>query len=79
VGRADERRRANDSIHGRRPGVSARSRPYLGVRFECCGVYARVYRNRQGTRYEGRCPRCLRALSVRIGAEGLADRFFRAD
>jgi hypothetical protein len=54
------------------------ARPYLGIHFDCCGVYARVYRNRDQTAYEGRCPRCLRRVRIVIGEEGVAARFFRA-
>jgi hypothetical protein len=78
MGRAEERRKAVDAIHGRSGARTRPPQPYLGVHFECCGAYARVYRNREGTRYEGRCPRCLRRLSVRIGADGTTERFFRA-
>jgi len=56
----------------------AAPRPWVGIRFECCGLYARVYRNRDGTRYEGRCPRCLRQVSLRVGPDGTSARFFRA-
>ena len=42
-------------------------RPFLGVQFDCCGAYARVYRNKEGTAYVGRCPRCMRSVSFQVG------------
>lgn len=51
---------------------------FLGIRFECCSVYARIYLREDGTAYEGRCPRCLRPLRIRVGAHGKNARFFRA-
>jgi hypothetical protein len=51
-------------------------RPFLGIHFACCGVYARVYRNREGTEYAGRCPRCFAQARFVIGEEGQAGRFF---
>ena len=53
-------------------------RKYIGVHFECCQTYTRIYINRDKTAYVGRCPRCQRSLNVRIGDEGVETRFFRA-
>jgi hypothetical protein len=57
---------------------SESSRPFLGVTFACCGAYARVYVNRAGTAYEGRCPRCAKPVRFPIGPDGSDARFFTA-
>ncbi|OGR02373.1 MAG: hypothetical protein A2284_00855 [Deltaproteobacteria bacterium RIFOXYA12_FULL_61_11] len=53
-------------------------RNYLGILFECCNVYARIHRTKDGTAYEGRCPRCLRPIRVAIGEGGTSQRIFKA-
>lgn len=52
-------------------------RPFIGVIFECCGVYQRIYRAPEATAYRGCCPKCLRAIMVPVGKEGTGERFFR--
>jgi hypothetical protein len=49
---------------------------FLGLKFTCCGVYSRVYVNRDGTAYEGRCPKCLKPVKLKIGESGTDSRFF---
>lgn len=51
---------------------------FLGIMFECCNVYRRVYINKEGNAYEGRCPKCYAVVKVRIGADGSDTRIFRA-
>ena len=51
-------------------------RPYLRIMFECCRIYQRIYRHRGGRFYEGRCPKCLRAVRFRIGRSGTPVRDF---
>jgi len=63
------------------PGASGPClhRPYVGVYFECCSVYTRVYRRPNQPEYICRCPRCLRTARIRVGPEGTDARFFRAE
>jgi hypothetical protein len=55
------------------------SRPFLGIKFNCCGVYQRVYRSADGKWYRGRCPRCMRAVEFKVGEGGSDSRFFVVD
>ncbi len=57
---------------------AARVRPYISVLFDCCRVYDRIYRRPHERVYRGRCPKCLRVLTVRVGPDGIPHRMFRA-
>jgi hypothetical protein len=61
--------------HAARP---AAERAFLGIHFACCGVYARVYINRDRTAYLGHCPRCSRRVQLRVGPGGSDSLFFTA-
>jgi len=50
--------------------------PFLSVTFACCGVYARIYRSPDGTRYSGYCPRCARRVRFVVGEGGTSHRSF---
>lgn len=52
------------------------SRPFIGVTFNCCRVYQRIYRSVDGQRYEGKCPRCARSVRFRVGPGGTDARAF---
>lgn len=53
-------------------------RAFLGIMFDCCGAYGRIYKNKEGTAYVGRCPRCMRNIKVPVGEGGTNARFFNA-
>jgi hypothetical protein len=53
-------------------------RRFVGVHFQCCDVYTRVYINRDQTAYEGRCPKCAKPVRLVIGPGGTDARFFTA-
>jgi hypothetical protein len=54
-------------------------RPFLGIHFKCCNVYARIYLNAAGKAFAGNCPRCARPIRVRVGEEGSTSKFWSAE
>lgn len=53
-------------------------RPFLGVKFDCCSIYSRIYQNKDATHYIGNCPKCAKQIRIRIGHGGSSNRFFTA-
>jgi hypothetical protein len=50
---------------------------FIGVKFECCGVYQRIYINDRGDAYEGQCPICRRKVRAVVDpSRGIDARFF---
>lgn len=66
---------SGEVAHGRK---GLRGRPWVGIRFDCCGAYARIYRNVEGTAYQGACPHCRRQVTLKVGPGGTDSRFFSA-
>ena len=54
------------------------SKPFLMIWFRCCSTYGRLPKAADGTRYEGRCPKCLAKLEVPVGEGGTSRRMFEA-
>ena len=52
-------------------------RPWVGVMFECCNAYRRIFKRPDGQAYEGKCPKCHRVARVRVGEGGSGSRIFR--
>jgi len=56
-----------------------KSRPYLGVYFKCCRVYARIYLTKDQKAFAGNCPRCAASIRIAVGEGGSAERFWHAE
>jgi hypothetical protein len=70
---------SSDGPGGGRIGTEpSTERKFVGVHFTCCDVYTRIYVNRDGTAYEGNCPKCAKRVRLKIGPGGTDARFFTA-
>jgi hypothetical protein len=49
---------------------------WLGILFNCCHVYGRIYKDAANRRYRGRCPSCGTPIDVPVGPAGTNRRFF---
>ena len=58
---------------------NTQKRQFLGIWFDCCHVYGRIYKTKDGKMYTGRCPKCLRPVRVQVGEGGTNQRFFRGE
>ena len=69
-----------DLSSGDHPELAAQGpqRRFVGIHFACCDVYVRVYLNREGTVYQGHCPRCSKRVELKVAAGGTEARFFTA-
>ena len=54
------------------------ARAWIAVKWTCCSAYSRIYKHRDGDRYEGRCPKCMKLATAKVGPGGTNRRFFEA-
>jgi hypothetical protein len=54
-------------------------RKFLGLYFQCCSLYGRIYINNEKTAYEGTCPGCAKRVKIAIGENGTSSRMFIAE
>ncbi len=59
-------------------GAAESARPWIGIHFECCGMYTRISRQPEASEYEGRCPKCGLPIRVGVGPDGVRTRLLRA-
>ena len=57
----------------------SKPRPYIGMLFQCCHVYTRIYVNKTGTAYSGMCPKCGKAVRIKTGPGGSKSKFWTAE
>lgn len=58
--------------------TTRKPRPFLGIMFQCCKVYQRIYLNRAETAFVGWCPRCKKKVEVKVSKDGSRSKFFTA-
>ena len=55
---------------------AAKKQVFLSLYFSCANAYGRAYKQRDGTCYMGRCPKCGKTVDFPIGEGGTSQRMF---
>jgi hypothetical protein len=58
------------------PRPAARKQAFLSLYFACAHAYGRAYKQRDGSCYMGRCPKCGKTVDFPIGEGGTSRRMF---
>ncbi len=53
-----------------------KSQPFIGIQWDCCKTYSRVYLNNKGAAYVGWCPKCSKRVQINVCPGGSKSRFF---
>ncbi len=56
--------------------ASQKSRPFIGIKFECCNAYRRIYLTADKSAFAGSCPKCGAPVRIRTGPGGSKSRFW---
>jgi len=54
-----------------------RENKFIGILFECCNIYRRIYMNKEKNAYEGKCPNAMERLRWRLDQAERRHVFFR--
>jgi hypothetical protein len=65
--------------NGQEDEKTGRNSRYISIYWKCCSAYSRIYPNREGSAYEGNCPKCCGFLRLPIGEGGTNQRMFFAE
>jgi len=60
----------------RKEDAPRESKPFIGIKWECCKVYSHIYLNKKKTAYVGWCPRCGKRAQINLSPTGSKSRFF---
>ena len=65
-----------DKLRKKASNSPGKRKHFVGIFWECCRVYSRIYLNKNKTAYVGWCPRCTKRVQMNISPTGSKGRFF---
>jgi len=65
-------------MSSKREKDSVTGRSYIGVHYECCQVYSRVYLKQEQKKQISHCPKCGNAFHIKFSENGTDSPFWLA-